>query len=252
MRSTHTEIGWPEVSKDALCYVFTPICANDPGTVIVDQPSRMVHFYNCHRPQQFLPVSKDEMKKWFSCSVDELQWAYSFGDNTPDGECLHVHTTSGKAIITNRLGLVTEDGYEEIRDIIKELAPIRNLKAETEFIQPMAILFGAFAGFFAGWNLLPSDGDATYYIMGGIVLGAASAFLLVWFAGRVLRINLGLPMTFSLFGGASGFFLGECVPVDGFAAAAIGAVAGGILGFLAMAKTNPTIGVGEEKEVSPP
>jgi len=49
----------------------------------------------------------------------------------------------------------------------------------------LGIPFGAFVGFFAGWNLLPSDGDATQYIMGGIVLGAASGFLLAWFVGRL-------------------------------------------------------------------
>jgi hypothetical protein len=179
MRSKHTEFGGPEVSKDALVYRFKDYWGGPKlRAVYVDQASRMIHFYNCHRPRKFLPVSEDE---WFSCSVDELQRASDvviLKAEVPP--LLHVQTPSGLAIIHGR-----HAGYKEIRDIIQEFAPQSTLEYETKTAMVLGIPFGAFVGFFAGWNLLPSDGDATQYIMGGIVLGAASGFLLAWFVGRL-------------------------------------------------------------------
>jgi hypothetical protein len=189
MRSKHTEFGGPEVSKDALVYSFKDHWGGPKlRAVYVDQASRMIHFYNCHRPRKFLPVSEDE---WFSCSVDELQRAFDVTiplkvDSPP---AMHVHTPSGIAIIIGR-----HAGYKEIRDIIQEFAPKSTPESETKAAMVSGIIIGALVGWYAGWKLLPltpagtfvgDDGTLIQYTMGGIVLGAASGFLLAWFVGRL-------------------------------------------------------------------
>jgi hypothetical protein len=94
----------PEISQDALVYRFTKI--TQTGAVYVDHARRMLHFYNCHNQQKFFHLYPH---RWFSCAVDELQ-------SVDESEALVVNTTSGRARIYN-----TGDGYEKLRDTIKEL-----------------------------------------------------------------------------------------------------------------------------------
>jgi len=236
----------PTISQDALVYRFNNLSKS--GAVYVDHAGQMLHFYNCHTPRKFLALTAS---RWFSCAINELQGAIPFTPPRRYGgqsvESLHVLTTSGKAIIPG-----TETGYEEIRDIIRQLVPVTAPQASTEHpLMPLACLLGGIVGLIAGWYLTPSksnDETMTQYILFGTALGAATSGLLVWFAGRFLRINLAVPMGLSLFGIFIGLMLSEALrPLTGWSLMSavvptiIGAVTGGILGFWGQFKNKTTI-----------
>jgi hypothetical protein len=143
----------PPISQDALVYRFNKLSKS--GAVYVDHSAHMLHFYNCHTPRQFLALAAS---RWFSCAINELQGAIPFRPPQRYGrsvESLHVLTTSGKAIIPG-----TETGYEEIRDIIRQLVPVTAPQASTEHpLMPLACLFGGIVGLIAGWYLAPSTSN---------------------------------------------------------------------------------------------
>jgi hypothetical protein len=123
---------------------------------------------------------------------------------------------------------------------------------------PLACLFGGIVGLIAGWYLTPSnsnDETMTQYILFGTAFGAATSGLLVWFAGRFLRINLAVPMGSSLYGSVFGLLVSQFLtPWTGWSTkplvvlAIIGAVAGGLLGFWAEFKNKTTIRSAKEKK----
>ena len=243
----------PPISHDALVYRFNNLSKS--GAVYVDHTGQMLHFYNCHTPRKFLALTAS---RWFSCTINELQGAIPFTPPRRYGgqsvESLYVLTTSGKAIISG-----TETGYEEIRDIIRQLVPVADPQASTEHpLMPLACLFGGIVGLIAGWYLAPStsnDETMAQYILFGTALGAATSGLLVWFAGRFLRINLAVPMGLSLIGIVIGLMVSEVLrPLTGWSLMSpvvltiIGAVTGGILGFWGQFKNKTTIRSTKEKK----
>ncbi len=243
----------PGISQDALVYRFNKVSKS--AAVYVDHTGQMLHFYNCHTPRKFLALTAS---RWFSCTINELQGAIPFTPPRRYGgqsvESLYVLTTSGKAIISG-----TETGYEEIRDIIRQLVPVADPQASTEHpLMPLACLFGGIVGLIAGWQLTPSnsnDETMTQYIFFGTAFGAATSGLLVWFAGRFLRINLAVPMGSSLYGSVFGLLVSQFLtPWTGWSTkplvvlAIIGAVAGGLLGFWAEFKNKTTIRSAKEKK----
>ena len=237
----------PEMSSDSLVYRFNKkIGLGKTGAVYVDQAGRMLHFFNCHVPRGFW---NSQPSKWFSCAFDELRAVTAFkapyvkrgADSSyrvnRGPESLTVVTVVGKAKIPGRA-----TGYEEVRDIIKKLKPVAEAEASTEHpATRSALLWGSGVGLFSGlWyaSLFPNtaNNDIILYlcVLVGPVVGIAGSCLLIWFAGRFLKINLAEPMVSSLVTGVVGLMLASPLKDQSVVhmVGILAAVAGGVIGLL--------------------
>ena len=233
----------PEMSSDSLVYRFNKkIGLGKTGAVYVDQAGRMLHFFNCHLARGFWTLTAS---RWFSCAFDELRAVTAFkapyvqrgaGSSyrvNRGSESLTVVTVGGKAKIPG-----TSTGYEEMRDIIKKLKPVADEDASTEHPATFfALLWGSIVGGIGGLivaqpTVSTSDGDLFWGSLWiGAAVGIASSLLLIWFAGRFLKINLAVPMMLSLIAGGSVLMLGVSFdPLVAVILAFLATIAGGVLG----------------------
>lgn len=168
----------PDIPDDALIHRFRNGWKS--AAIYVDRSGQMVHFYNCHAPRRFLSLARG----WISCPVDEILAVHVYRGRRTRSESLTVVTANGKVMCFD-----SDASYKPLRDTLIQLAP--DVGPEFAKDHPLTHLvwgFGAASGLFAGAYQTPihaRDWTLDWYILGGMFLGAAGAYVFTWSFNRI-------------------------------------------------------------------
>ena len=164
------------------------------SVVLVDRDAGLIEFRHCHVPRRFLARAQPS----FLCSTTDIK-AVHFTPrfrNSPGG--LTVVTTSGKAFIAE-----TGSSFAELREWFAEAVPTNQPDFSTD--NPMmgfVYLFGALVGLFAGVFLSRNAGNTALVVITvfGTTFGVIGSHLLVYVAGRVLKIDFAQLIGYGMLG----------------------------------------------------